>query len=82
MLTIGGRPARISQAALGFGIRADKIHDLLDKVGVAAKRAVREESQKGVAALEGREVKSMRAGTRLDDLADRLVQRLGKSAKP
>ena len=56
---IGGRQARVSQAALGFGIRADKIRELLNQASVAAKRTVPAKPahfDELVSRLEGRDI--------------------------
>ena len=72
VLSIVGTPARISQAALGFGIRADKIHELLDEVGVVAKPTTNAAS--GLAnSLDGRDIGSLDIGTTQEDLAERLA---------
>ena len=72
VLNIGGAPARISQAALGFGIRADKIHEVLDDVGVVAKPTTPAESSGLASSLDGRDIGSLDIGTTQEDLAERL----------
>ncbi len=73
VLSIGGVPARISQAALGFGIRADKIHEVLDDVGVVAKPTPTDPS--GLASsLDGRDIGSLDIGTTQEALAERLAE--------
>ena len=74
VLTLGGAPARISQAALGFGIRADKIHELLNEAGIAAKPVATIDSPGISAVLDGREMSSFEIGTVEDDLTERLTQ--------
>ena len=73
-LTLGGDPVRVSQGSLGFGIRADKIHELLDQAGVAAKPV-----GGGVpgARLDGRNWPDLEVGRLDDDLTERLKERLG-----
>ena len=74
VLTLGGAPARISQAALGFGIRADKIHELLNEAGIAAKPVATIDSPGISAVLDGREMSAFEIGTVEDDLTERLIQ--------
>ncbi len=74
VLTLGGAPARISQAAPGFGIRADKIHELLNEAGIAAKPVATIDSPGISAVLDGREMSSFEIGTVDDDLTERLTQ--------
>ena len=74
VLTLGGAPARVSQAALGFGIRADKIHELLNETDVAAKPPATAEAPGFSEALEGREMSSFDIGTVEDDLTERMTQ--------
>ena len=74
VLTLGGAPARISQAALGFGIRADKIHELLNEAGIAAKPVATIDSPGISAVLDGREMSAFEIGTVEDDLTERLTQ--------
>ena len=75
VVTIGGDPARVTQAALGFGIRADKIQELLSQVATA----------KPVAAgsggdhwrrMEGRDLESLEICPEGTDLMERLERRL------
>ena len=73
VLSIVGTPARISQAALGFGIRADKIHELLDEVGVAAKPTTPADPSGLANNLDGRDIGSLDIGTTQEDLAERLA---------
>ena len=75
--SIEGDWPRITQASLGFGIRADKIHEVLNKAGVAAKRTVAakpahfsELSRR----LEGRDIRSLDIMTTREDLAERLAE--------
>ncbi len=74
VLTLGGAPARISQAALGFGIRADKIHELLDQAGFAAKAVATAETPGISEVLDGSEMSSFDIGTVEDDLTERLTR--------
>ena len=74
VLTLGGAPARVSQAALGFGIRADKIHELLDEAGAAAKPLATAAPPGFSEALDGREMSSFDIATLEDDLAERLTE--------
>ena len=66
---------RISQAALGFGIRADKIHELLDEAGVAAKPTAPAnlDNDKLINRLEGRDISSLDIVTTQEGLAERLA---------
>ena len=73
VLSIGGAPARISQAALGFGIRADKIHELLDEVGVVAKPTTPANLSGLANSLDGRDIGSLNIVTTREDLAERLA---------
>ena len=73
VLNIGGAPARISQAALGFGIRADKIHELLDEVGVVAKPTTPADPSGLASSLDGRDIGSLDIGTTQEDLMERLA---------
>ena len=72
---IGGRQARVSQAALGFGIRADKIRELLNQASVAAKRTVPAKPahfDQLVSRLEGRDISSLDIVTTREEFAERL----------
>ncbi|MDE2814409.1 MAG: hypothetical protein OXM01_15365, partial [Gemmatimonadota bacterium] len=71
--SIGGAPARISQAALGFGIRADKIHELLDDAGIVAKPTVPADPRGLASSLDGQDIGSLDIGTTQEDLAERLA---------
>ena len=73
-LTLGGDPVRVSQGSLGFGIRADKIHELLDQAGVAAKPVG---GGAPGARLDGRNWSDLEVGRMDDDLTERLKDRLG-----
>ena len=73
-LTFGGDPIRVSQAALGFGIRADKIHELLSQAGVRAKPV--SPASPG-ARLDGKDFSDLEVGSVDDDLTERLKERLG-----
>ena len=72
---IGDTQARITQTALGFGIRADKIHEVLDDWGIAAKRTVPAKPahfDQLVSRLEGRDISSLNIVTTREGLAERL----------
>ena len=58
VLTLGGTPARVSQAALGFGIRVDKIHEVLAQVP-AAKPIAAPSTSGGWPGLEGKDTASI-----------------------
>ena len=73
-LTLGGDPVRVSQGSLGFGIRADKIHELLDQAGIAAKPVG---GGAPGARLDGRNWSDLEVGRMDDDLTERLKDRLG-----
>ena len=73
-LTLGGDPVRVSQGSLGFGIRADKIHELLNQAGVAAKPVG---GGTPGARLDGRNLSDLEIGRMDDDLTERLKDRLG-----
>ena len=73
---IGGRQARVSQAALGFGIRADKIRELLNQASVAAKRTVPAKPahfDELVSRLDGRDISSLNIVTTREEFAERLA---------
>ncbi len=72
VLNIGGTPTRITQAALGFGIRADKIHELLDDIGVVAKPTTDADLSGLANSLDGRPISSLDIVTMREDLVDRL----------
>ena len=71
---IGGRQTRVSQAALGFGIRADKIHELLNEASVAAKPTAPANlnNDELTNRLEGRTISSLDIVTTQEGLAERL----------
>ena len=69
-LTFAGEPARIPQAALDFGIRSDKIHELLSQAGVAAKPVWRT-----VPDLEGIDLGSLEIEGRDSSLTENLRER-------
>ena len=73
VLSIGGTPTRVPQTALGFGIRADKIHEVLDDVGVVAKPTVPADLSGLASSLDGRDIGSLDIGTTQEDLAERLA---------
>ena len=70
---INGDWPRISQTALGFGIRADKIHELLDQAGVAAKPTTGTNFSELASRLDGRDISSLNIVTTREDLAERLA---------
>ena len=74
VLSIGGEPTRVPQTALGFGIRADKIHELLDEVGVAAKPTTDANLSELASRLDGRDISSLNIVTTQEDLAERLAE--------
>lgn len=59
VLSIGGTPTRISQAALGFGIRVDKVHEFLSSVAKQAPRVQRDRGDR-MEELEGRDIRTLR----------------------
>ena len=73
VLSIGGTPTRVPQTALGFGIRADKIHEVLDDVGVVAKPTVPADLSGLANSLDGRDISSLDIGTTQEDLEERLA---------
>lgn len=73
-LTFGGDPIQVSQASLGFGIRVDKIHELLSQAGVTAKPIG---AKSPGARLDGRDLADLEVGRLGDDLTERLKERLG-----
>ena len=74
-LGIDGDWPRISQSALGFGIRADKIHELLRQADVAAKPTapVNPDNDTLLNRLEGRAISSLDIVTTREGLAERLA---------
>ena len=58
-MDIDGDWPRINQAALDFGIRADKIHELLDQAGVAAKPTTDANFSELASRLDGRDISSL-----------------------
>ena len=74
VFNIGGTQTRVSQAALGFGIRADKIHELLRRAGVAAKPTAPAnlDNDELVSRLDGRDISSLNIVTTREGLAERL----------
>ena len=71
-LTFGGIPTQVSQASLGFGIRSDKIHELLSQAGVTAKPV---SGDVPVPNLEGVDIGSLEVQERQSDLRDTLEER-------
>ena len=78
VFTLGGEPTRISQAALGFGIRVDKVRELLEQTGtVVAKRTPESGSTIEVREkLEGQAWPLGSVSSANDPLEDRLKRRL------
>ena len=74
VLSIGGAPTRVPQTALGFGIRADKIHEVLDDVGVVAKPPTPADLSGLASSLDGQVIGSLDIGTTQEDLAGRLAE--------
>ena len=66
---------QISQAALGFGIRADKIRELLNEAGIAAKPTVPAnlDNDELTNRLKGRDIRSLDIVTTREGLAERLA---------
>jgi len=73
-LNIDGDWPRIGQGSLGFGIRADKIHEVLNAAGVAAKRTTHANFSELASRLEGRDIRSLDIVTTREDLAGRLAE--------
>ncbi len=71
VVTIGGDPARVSQAALGFGIRADKIYELLE-LRPGAKRVEEGSGSSAWSLLEGSDPGDLNIHRGTDDLEARL----------
>ena len=71
-LTFGGIPTQVSQASLGFGIRSDKIHELLSQAGVTAKPVSRKVP---VPNLEGIDLSSLVIQGPQGDLTEALEER-------
>ena len=71
--SIEGDWPRITQAALGFGIRVDKIHELLDQAGIAAKPTTHTNSSELASRLDGRDISSLNIVTTREGLAERLA---------
>lgn len=69
-LTFGGTPIQVSQASLGFGIRSDKIHELLSQAGVSAKPVPR-----AVPNLEGVDLRSLEIEGRSIGLTEKLGEK-------
>ena len=70
---IDGNWPRVGQGALGFGIRADKIHELLDQASVAAKPTTDANFSELASRLDGRDIGSLNIVTTQEDLAERLA---------
>ena len=64
---------RITQGSLGFGIRADKIHEVLNAAGVAAKRTTHVNFSELASRLEGRDIRALDIVTTREDLAAQLA---------
>ena len=73
--SIEGDWPRITQGSLGFGIRADKIRELLNEAGVAAKPTapVNPDNDALLSRLEGRDISSLDIVTTREGLAERLA---------
>lgn len=65
---------RIAQGSLGFGIRADKIHEVLRQSGVAAKPTDRTNFSGLASRLDGRDFRSLDIVTTREELAERLAE--------
>ena len=63
---------RITQGSLGFGIRADKIHEVLNAAGVAAKRTTYANFSELASRLDGRDISSLNVVTTREEFAERL----------
>ena len=75
--SIEGDWPRITQASLGFGIRADKIHEELNALGIAAKRTVAAKPahfSELASRLHGRDIRSLDIVPTREDLAGRLAE--------
>ena len=75
-LNIDGDWPRIGQGSLGFGIRGDKIHELLNEAGVAAKRTAPAKPahfDELVSRLKGRDISSLDIVTTREEFAERLA---------
>ncbi len=70
--SIEGDWPRITQGSLGFGIRADKIHELLRRAGVAAKRTTHANFSELASLLDGRNISSLDIVTTREEFAERL----------
>ena len=73
VLSIGGAPTRVPQTAVGFGIRADKIHEVLNDVGIAAKPTTHADLGALADRLDGRVISSLDIVTTRQDWAERLA---------
>ena len=71
--SIEGDWPRITQGSLGFGIRADKIHELLRQRGVAAKPTTHTDFSELASRLDGREISSLNIVTTREGLTERLA---------
>ena len=71
-LTFGGEPQRVPFGSLNFGIRSDKIHELLSQAGVTAKPVSRDVP---VPNLEGIDLSSVEIQGPQGDLTERLEER-------
>jgi S1-C subfamily serine protease len=74
VITFSG-PSTISQAALGFGIRADKIREVLSRAGVTAKPVAAEPSAL-LERLDGQPISSLHISYGTGDLDSRLRKAL------
>ena len=64
---------RITQGSLGFGIRVDKIHEVLNDAGVAAKPTAHTNFSELASRLDGRDISSLDIVTTREGLAERLA---------
>lgn len=74
VITFGG-PSTVSQAALGFGIRADKIREVLVRAGVSAKPVFSPPSDL-LMLLDGQPISALRVAYSIEDLQPRLARGL------
>ena len=72
--SISGEPTLVSQAALGFGIRVDKINEFLDNAGVAAKRTTHAGPSRLASRLDGRDIRSLDIVTTREEFVERLAE--------
>lgn len=70
---ISGGTTLVSQAALGFGIRVDKINEFLN-AGIAAKRTTHAGPSRLASRLDGRDIRSLDIVTTREEFVERLVE--------